>query len=147
MVRLLHHALSIVRFMYDTILYIDSIITSLWYYCMMLSKQKPDHRKNWPCSCNKNGISPMALINTMPVNAWSVRVESTEIRHDDVIKWKHFPRYWSFVRGIIPHTKGLWRGAFMFSLICVWINGWVNNRKAGLATTYGAKGLGQRWFR
>ena len=29
-----------------------------------------------------------------------------------------------------PH-KGPWRGAFMFSLICVWINGWVNNREAG----------------
>ena len=28
--------------------------------------------------------------------------------HDDVIKWKHFPRYWPFVRGIhrwIPLTK------------------------------------------
>ena len=30
--------------------------------------------------------------------------------HDDVIKWKHFPRYWPFVRGIhrsrwIPRTK------------------------------------------
>ena len=30
--------------------------------------------------------------------------------HDDVTKWKHFPRYWPFVRGIhrsrwIPHTK------------------------------------------
>ena len=30
--------------------------------------------------------------------------------HDDVIKWKHFPRYWPFVWGIhrsrwIPHTK------------------------------------------
>ena len=55
--------------------------------------------------------------------------------HDDVIKWKHFPRYWPFVRGIhlssvnSPH-KGQWRGALMFSLICVWINGWVNNRKA-----------------
>ena len=24
--------------------------------------------------------------------------------HDDVIKWKHFPRYWPFVRGI-HHTK------------------------------------------
>ena len=24
-----------------------------------------------------------------------------------------------------------WRGALMFSLICVWINGWVNNREAG----------------
>ena len=29
-----------------------------------------------------------------------------------------------------PHT-GQWRRALMFSLICAWINGWVNNRKAG----------------
>ena len=29
-----------------------------------------------------------------------------------------------------PH-KGQWHGALMFSLICVWINGWINNRKAG----------------
>ena len=29
-----------------------------------------------------------------------------------------------------PH-KGQWRGALMFSLICVWLNGWVNNREAG----------------
>ena len=42
--------------------------------------------------------------------------------HDDVIKWKHFPCYWPFVRGIhrspvnSPH-KGKWRGALMFSLI------------------------------
>ena len=56
--------------------------------------------------------------------------------HDDVIKWKHFPRYWPFVRGIhrspvnSPH-KGLWRGALMFSLICAWIEGWVNNGEAG----------------
>ena len=28
-----------------------------------------------------------------------------------------------------PH-KGQWCGALMFSLICVWINGWVNNREA-----------------
>ena len=56
--------------------------------------------------------------------------------HDDVIKWKHFPRYWPFVRGIhrspvnSPH-KGQWRGALMFCLICAWINGWVNNGEAG----------------
>ena len=56
--------------------------------------------------------------------------------HDDVIKWKHFPRNWPFVRGIhrspvySPH-KGQWRRALMFSLICVWINDWVNNREAG----------------
>ena len=58
------------------------------------------------------------------------------IDHDDVIKWKHFPRNWPFVRGIhrSPVTspqKGQWRGALMFSLICVWINDWVNNRQAG----------------
>ena len=56
--------------------------------------------------------------------------------HDDVIKWKHFPRCWPYVRGIhrppvnSPH-KGQWRGALMFSLICVWMNGWVNNDEAG----------------
>ena len=57
--------------------------------------------------------------------------------HDDVIKWKHFPRYWPFVRGIhqssvnSPH-KRQWRGALMFSFICVWTNGWViKNRDAG----------------
>ena len=54
---------------------------------------------------------------------------------DDVIKWKHFTRYWSFVRGIhwspvdSPH-KGQWRGALMFSLICAWTNGCANNRHA-----------------
>ena len=43
--------------------------------------------------------------------------------HDDVIKWKHFPHCWLFVRGIhwspvnSPH-RGQWRGALMFSLIC-----------------------------
>ena len=56
--------------------------------------------------------------------------------HDDVMKWKHFPCYWPFVRGIhrlpvnSPH-KGQWRGTLMFSLIWVWMNGWVNNREAG----------------
>ena len=48
-------------------------------------------------------------------------------RNDDVIKRKHFLRYWPFVRGIhrsqvnSPH-KDQWRGALIFSLICAWIN-------------------------
>ena len=46
-----------------------------------------------------------------------------------------FPRFWPFGRGNLrwpvnsPH-KGRWRGALMFSLICAWINGWVNNYDA-----------------
>ena len=48
--------------------------------------------------------------------------------HDDVIKWKNFPCYWPFVRGI---HRSQWRGALVFSLIYAWINNWVNNREAG----------------
>ena len=65
------------------------------------------------------------------------------LKHDDVIKWKYFPRYWPFVWGIhrspvnSPH-KGQWRGALMFSLIGVWINGWVNNGEAGDLRRYRA---------
>ena len=62
-------------------------------------------------------------------------LEST-CTQDDVIKWKHFPRYWPFVRGIHQSPmnsshKGQWCGALISSLICTWINGWVNNREAG----------------
>ena len=66
-----------------------------------------------------------------------------DFKHDDVIKWKHFPRYWPFVRVIhrspvnSPH-KGQWRGALMFSLICVGINGWLNNCGAGDLRRYHA---------
>ena len=55
--------------------------------------------------------------------------------HDDVIKWKHFSRYWPFVRGIhqsplnSPH-KGPRRRALIFSLICAWLNAWVDNCEA-----------------
>ena len=83
---------------------------------------------------------PMAL-NTARTNSreawntpakypkWEYIVDSPNVfikqsNHDDVIKWKHFPRYWPFVRGIhrspvnSPH-KGQWRGALMFSLMSV----------------------------
>ena len=55
---------------------------------------------------------------------WSnVKIKYHGNEHDGVIKWKHFSRYWPFVRGIhrspvnSPH-KGQWRGVLMFSLIC-----------------------------
>ena len=63
-------------------------------------------------------------------------LQNVKTHHDDVIKWKHFPRYSAFVRRIhrspvnSPH-KGQWHGALMFSLIFTRINGWVNKREAG----------------
>ena len=55
--------------------------------------------------------------------------------HDDGIKCNYFRRYWTFVREInwspVNSTyKGQWCGALMFSVICTWTNGWVNNRDA-----------------
>ena len=70
-------------------------------------------------------------------------LNSLGTQHDDVIKWKHYPRYCPFVRGIhrspvnSPH-KGQWRGALMSSLISARLNGWVNNRKAGDLRRYDA---------
>ena len=64
------------------------------------------------------------------------RLHVAFLTHDGVIKWKHLPRYWPFVRGIhrspVNSThKGQWRGALMFSLICTWISSWVNSPEAG----------------
>ena len=92
-------------------------------------------------------IGPPWIINRshkstvhLPYTPLCTTLEQT---HDDIIKWKHFPRYWPFVRGIhrspvnSPH-KGQWRGAFMFTLICARINGWVNTREAGDLRRYRA---------
>ena len=80
----------------------------------------------------------LAIWSTLPISSKWLHWQRGyhDHTHDDVIKWKHFPRYWPFVRGIhrfpvnFPH-KGQWRGALMFSLICTRISGWVNNRDAG----------------
>ena len=78
----------------------------------------------------------LALIQLLCSLVECVVFHCLSFRHDDVIKWKHLTRYWPFVREIhwspmnSPH-KGQWRGALMFSLICAWIIGRVNNRVPG----------------
>ena len=69
--------------------------------------------------------------------------------HDDVIEWKHFPRYWPFVRGIhrspmnstvpvkFPTQRPVTRSfGVLFDLPLN--NGWVNNREAGDLRRYRA---------
>ena len=54
----------------------------------------------------------------------NINTKTCPFAHDDVIKWKHFPRYWSFVRGIhrsavnSPH-KGQRRVPSMFVVVVV----------------------------
>ena len=57
------------------------------------------------------------------------------VPHDDVIKWKHFPRYCLFVMGIqrssvnSPH-RIQWRGVLTFPSVCAWTNGWANDLRS-----------------
>ena len=82
------------------------------------------------CIPSKYGIYRLIdQSNGFPLN-------DTYTHHDDVIKWKHYPRYWPFVRGFIGHRwitliKAQRRGALIFFFICAWINAWVNNNEAG----------------
>ena len=64
----------------------------------------------------------------------AIYFHSSEKKHDDVIKWKHFPWLLALCAGNSPvnsPNKGQWRGTLMFSLICASRNGYVNNRDAG----------------
>ena len=119
---------------------------------LYLLKDEPASNKKLTV-CRPADISPALFLTVVQLfNNWRVGMVVTDDlasadlqppwwrgpvgSHDDVIKWKTFLRYWSYVRGIhrspanFPH-KGQWRGVLMFSLICAWINTWVNNRDAG----------------
>ena len=74
------------------------------------------------------------------VQCWNhvgtILTQRMSFRHDDVIKWKLFSALLAICAGNSPVLvnsphKGQGRGALMFSLIYVWINGWVNNHEAG----------------
>ena len=54
------------------------------------------------------------------------RDHSDSVYHDDVIKWKHFPRYWPFVRGI--HRSVLRSFDAFFDLR---LNGWLSKQSWG----------------
>ena len=57
---------------------------------------------DWSLRCNwsiarrrcSNYIFMIRFIVTIDMDTIGIKI------HDNVIKWKHFPRYWSFVRGI-----------------------------------------------
>ena len=99
---------------------ISNTMTDMWCYCNVTERYR--------CEMKNPSITTMRRTTSLKDFVW--------LRHDDVIKWKHFTRYWPFVRGIHRSPvnsshKGQWREALMFPLICVWINDWVNNCEAG----------------
>ena len=84
-------------------------------------------RDRWPVDSPHKGLIARSFEDHFDCRLFDTPWRSCTITvmswHDDVIKWKHFRRYYPFVRGIhrspgnSPH-KGQWRGALMFSWIC-----------------------------
>ena len=102
----------------------DSVSQHFYWSCSQIKSIGWSKEKYGKCEAKGKAI----VLNHLP--------DTAKLKHDDVIKWKHSPRYWPFVRGIhrstvnSPH-KGQWRGALMFCLIRAWINSWVSNCEAG----------------
>ena len=57
-------------------------------------------KKSYAKKCLEDRIWKFSRLCHLP--DWNCR----NLGHDDVIKWKHFPRYWSFVSGNPPVTGG-----------------------------------------
>ena len=77
-------------------------------------------------------LTPCGCVILLGYMGYSV----TSVYQDDVIKWKHFPRYWPFVWGIhrspvnSPH-KGQWRGALMFFFYYLHLNKRLSKQSRG----------------
>ena len=94
---------------------------------------------SWKCIWMKCPRKNMAKL--MAIATYLLILAVLAIKTHDVIKSKHFLRYWPIVWGmhrspVNSAHKGQWRGVLMFSLICVWINSWVNNHEAGYLRCY-----------
>ena len=79
----------------------------------------------------------MILVNIvsgclMAPNLSSNRSQRMDL-HDDIIKWKHYSRYWPFVPGIgeFPAQRPVTQSFAVFFDLCLVINGWVNSHEAG----------------
>ena len=84
-------------------------------------------------SCQSSGIL-LALPLVQLYGAGTVWSVLQLVSHIYSTWWRHqmeaFSALLAICAGNSPH-KGQWRGALIFSLIFVWINGWVNNHEAG----------------
>ena len=64
-------------------------------FLLFPSNLRPDH--NFAYSDETTTLKGMVVWKA--VSLYNLHLSAAKI-HDDVIKWKHFPHYWPFVRGI-----------------------------------------------
>ena len=135
----MYHIRHLNEFQIDNtgIIWLSAIIAFIWVTLMFARIMWVSPVSTSPVNKrNPNFVTIAPAVVVAPASTGTVLNEETVMFHDDVIKWKHFPRYWLFVRGIhrspvnSPH-KGQWRGALMFSMLCALTNDWVNSRDVG----------------
>ena len=108
----------------------------IWIKTLLVSLNVVHTWGPWVEKANETTCRLSMCCRMQPHIAACRRLPCLALFYDDVIKWKRFPRYWSFVWGIhrspvnSPH-KGQCSRTLMFSLISAGISGWVNNREYG----------------
>ena len=71
-----------------------------WYICDFVCSNVPLWKKNATMKICAVPNLVFKLYTWNHCHSATPQIAHQEFVHDDVIKWKHFPRYWSFVRGI-----------------------------------------------
>ena len=91
-------------------------------------------------------LAPWAFLLSGPLRRFSFEQQSmwSQPQHNTTW-WRHqmetFSALLALCEGNPPVDsthKGQWRGALMFSLICAWTSGWVNNCEAADSRRYNA---------
>ena len=95
----------------------------------IISRLYQDHSSNYPSAMKDNRQIWCNIIIMKSLNGSIFHFTGPFFVKFTGHKWIHLLWMHSLVMNS-PH-KGQWRGALMFSLICTWTNGWVNNRDAG----------------
>ena len=94
-----------------------------WWYCMLYSRQF------WPhfLRCSRSFICSLVYGLPSKTTGLFILIHTCQYRSYTSIVidtwWRHQMEAFSALLAFF--------GALMFSLICVWINGWVNTRDAG----------------
>ena len=68
--------------------------------CLLATKKTSNSRSAEPVWGKPNGVHWIPLKCILSERDKLRKAFTCHYVHDDVIKWKHFPRYWPFVRGI-----------------------------------------------
>ena len=102
----------IIRWYFQVISRIIHMVSSLPYFVMFRWRKVGTRTKSWIRTQRSHLTVSLSL--ELPLHKLCL--------HEDVIKWKHFLRYWPFARGIhqspdeFPSRQ--WRGALMAYMIC-----------------------------